>query len=442
MKKVAIYLRKSRGDIDDLLKHEQQLIKLCEDKGYKYDLYKEIASSDTMERKELTLLLNKIKEYDKIIVTAIDRLSRNEYHQALITQIFKENNIEIITPNKSYNFNNETDIITSDFEKLLARQEFRIIKSRLKAGKINSFNQGNWITGTTPFPYKYNRETKSLEVVKEDYQKYRYIVELALRGLSPRIIADKTGFYKEMIRRMLASKVHLGYVKYGNQYLKGKHQAVISEEEFKLIEKYKKGRLSGTRRSKHVFTLSGILKCGGCGYTRGIKYREEKRNPEAITKCQYCKDNGFITVDLHKDIKNRIEEKIDRMQERVQNNDFLYNKNFFEMELKIIEAKILKVKKQQKKLKEMILNDILTIEEGQKKDLILKKELKANIEAKELMKKAIVKLLVLKDEKITMPIILKVLKNNITAEEVNALYKMLINKIIVKDKSLISIEWK
>ncbi len=116
-----------------------------------------------MERAELTKLLDNIKSYSSVVIMALDRLSRNEYHQALITQILKENNIDIITPARRYNFSNETDIITSDFEKLLARQEFRIIKGRLKAGKLHSFKQGNCIT-TPPFPYKYNPKTKSLDM--------------------------------------------------------------------------------------------------------------------------------------------------------------------------------------------------------------------------------------------------------------------------------------
>ena len=124
---VAIYLRKSRGDIEDLNKHKETLIELCNNNSWKYDLYEEIGSSATLERPELSKLLSNINNYTKVVVMALDRLSREELGQATITNLFRENNIEVVTPTKIYNFNKEQDTLMSDFEKLLARQEFSII---------------------------------------------------------------------------------------------------------------------------------------------------------------------------------------------------------------------------------------------------------------------------------------------------------------------------
>ncbi len=100
-----------------------------------------------LERPELSRLLSNIKQYNKVVVMALDRLSRDELGQIVITNTLKESNIEVVTPTKTYNFNDENDILMSDFEKLIARQEFRLIKKRLVTGKITSWKQGNGFRG-------------------------------------------------------------------------------------------------------------------------------------------------------------------------------------------------------------------------------------------------------------------------------------------------------
>ena len=90
MKRVAVYLRKSRGDVEDLEKHKMQLLDICQKNNYSYDLYEEIGSSDTLEeRPQMNKLLDNINKYSRVLVVALDRLSRNELHSALINQIFR-----------------------------------------------------------------------------------------------------------------------------------------------------------------------------------------------------------------------------------------------------------------------------------------------------------------------------------------------------------------
>lgn len=65
IKYVAIYLRKSRNEegVDDdevLLKHRNQLLHFVEENKFKYDMFQEIGSSDTIEfRPEFSRLLER-----------------------------------------------------------------------------------------------------------------------------------------------------------------------------------------------------------------------------------------------------------------------------------------------------------------------------------------------------------------------------------------------
>ena len=59
---VAMYLRKSRGEEDDLVKHETILCDMCKKNNWKYVKYKEIGSSDSIElRPKIKQLLEEVE---------------------------------------------------------------------------------------------------------------------------------------------------------------------------------------------------------------------------------------------------------------------------------------------------------------------------------------------------------------------------------------------
>src|SRR5690606_3263376 len=144
MERVAIYLRKSRADLDaeargegeTLEKHRKMLTELAEEKGYNIvKIYEEIASGESItHRPEMVKLLEKVKRglYDAVLVMDIDRLGRgNMQDQGLILDTFKQSKTKIITPRKVYDLDDEFDEEYSEFEAFLARKEFKIIKRRL-----------------------------------------------------------------------------------------------------------------------------------------------------------------------------------------------------------------------------------------------------------------------------------------------------------------------
>lgn len=440
---VAIYLRKSRGQDEDLNKHKEQLVGICNSNEWIYDIYSEIGSSDKFEeRLELTKLLNNITKYKKVLVVALDRLSRNELHQALITQTLKENDIEVVTPSKTYNFNKENDIIMSDFEKLLARSEFRLIKKRLVTGKISSFKQGNWVQGKAPLPYEYNRETRSLDIVPEKFEEWNRIKELALKGYSSYVIGEKLGINPLKIRRLLRNKTLLGYAKYKGEYIKGKHIPVISEDEWNIIQNFITKRTNGDRRTKHQYPFTNIVKCS-CGHSRSATRRKDRNNVEYINKCRYCNDSGTLVDNIHSYIRSELKNEMDRILIGFNSNDNKDKLKKLNNELKNIDKDIDRNSKKLIKVKEMILNDIIDISEGSIMSNNIKNSIKSLEQQKELIKSDIKHIDV--DTKQTIDnlrMVDKVLKENLKDEEINMLYKIIIDKIIIEDKIVKEVIWR
>lgn len=344
MEKVAIYLRKSRGDIEDLEKHKMQLLEICQKKKYEYDLYEEVCSGDLLEeRHKMNELLDNISKYTRILVVALDRLSRNELHQALITQILMENNILVETPSKIYDFKEEQDILMSDFEKLLARSELRITKKRLRLGKLNGARQGKFVHGSPSFPYVYNKITRELDVDEEQAKIYQFIIDRALEGITCNNIAfelnrlgiltpkRKNQWSSKTVRYTILDRTHLGEVKFEGKWYKGNHKPLKTlEVHNELVQILKGNKMIKTKKLvKHEYILTDIVKCKNCGmsmsymdrklasgkiatYIRNCWYKDSLGN-----KCNNQSINSSLVID---EINHHIDTEIFRLNELIQTN--------------------------------------------------------------------------------------------------------------------------
>ena len=353
---VAMYLRKSRGEEDDLVKHETILCDMCKKNNWKYVKYKEIGSSDSIElRPKIKQLLEEVESeiYDAVLVVDYDRLSRGDMgQQDKIKKIFRKSDTLIITPNKLYDLNNDIDDTYTDFQGLFARQEYKMISKRLRQGKKVGARMGKWTNGTPPLGYNYERyknkfNEKGLVVNDEEFKLYRYIVDEALKGASPNTIARKLNESGERTRkgnlwshvsiyRILQNETYLGKIISNKQkgdghkikrpsadeyrklpreewiIIENCHEPIITQEEFEKIQVliYKRSKiLPSARNSKGEFT--GVLICGCCGHTMGVIKRNG--NKDIIRACRYndkygnrCRNRGGYVQPIRDEIKKAI----------------------------------------------------------------------------------------------------------------------------------------
>lgn len=454
--KVAIYLRKSRGDIEDLEKHKMQLLDICKKNDYIYDLYEEIGSSDSLdERPQMNMLLDNISKYSKVLVVAIDRLSRNELHSALITQIFKENNVRVATPTKEYNFNEENDILMSDFEKLIARSEFRLIKKRLRQGKINGARQGKFVHGSPSFPYIYNRVTKELDIDDSKVELYRFIIDKALEGVTCNNIAyqlNKMGiptvkrnahWGSKRVRDIVLDRTHLGEVKFNGEWYKGNHKPLKTLKEHETLVLILKGnKMIKTKKIvKHEYVLGNIVKCGICGM--GMSYMDKKlASGEVVTyvrNCWYkdslgtkCKTRAIRSDIIIDEINHHIDREIDRLSDLIRNNtidESIISK--LNSELNLNKKNLLKMDKRKSKILDMTEAGLYTVETAKEKILKLQDEiqyLKANINKleKEIESQS-TDYLEVKRDKLTS--IQSIISQTESKAEINKLYKTILKNV-------------
>ena len=310
-----IYLRKSREDInkdDSLENHRTILTNLCKNKGWEYIIFEEIGTSDSLEqRKEINKVINLIKtgNVKRLIVMALDRISRNNFDSSYIQKLLIDYNVEVITPNKVYDLNSDSDFLLSSFENIIASQEYRLIKKRLAIGKQVNAEKGKVTSGIPPIGYKKDKNINKVVVDEEGKRIYRFIVEKFLTGeysthtlateFNKRFVGNRNKpANNSRIYKILTNRFYLGYVKFKGEWYKGEHEPLITLEEFKKIEDLLKGRSKIKKRAGYskIKKLSQICKCDLCGHTLTVK----KGDSENIIRCWYVYPDGsrckFSTV--------------------------------------------------------------------------------------------------------------------------------------------------
>jgi site-specific DNA recombinase len=341
--KVAIYSRKSRDDETEeaLRKQLGILINLCEENNWKYDVYKEVGSSQDKHRPEYNKLKNKIqdKEYDAIVVTDQDRLTRTQGEFEELQALLQEYKVLLVTDKKIFDYNNEGDAFEGTFYAFIAKMEYEQTKKRLIRGKRESARNGNWVGGKTPVGYKYDHKTKKL-VPDENAHVIKKIYEFYLSGMSSTEIARQfelegiltptgTAWNKARISVILSNPVYKGTVVYGKTkvskvekkpsgaprqfkadesqqiIIDNAHEAIVFPEDWETARAIREGRLTkppSARIGKVIFT--SLIRCSLCGRTHSFQRRKGKEL--RVTSCQtrhYAEDGETYTVCPNKGVR-------------------------------------------------------------------------------------------------------------------------------------------
>jgi DNA invertase Pin-like site-specific DNA recombinase len=322
MERVAIYLRKSRQDMEaeargegeTLAKHKQALLRTAKSMNLNIiKIREEIVSGESLlHRPQMNELLKEVSlgEYDAVLVMDVDRLGRgNMQEQGLILETFRESNTKIITPRKTYDLNDEFDEEYSEFEAFMARKELKIITRRLQGGRLRSVEEGNYIGTRPPYGWEIEKEGKSRYLVPHPtqfkvmvmmYELYAHTdpeermgsskVSNRLNELGFRTYTGKP-WTAVLVLNIIKNPVNIGYVSWG----KKKHKktptgrTVKTQPEGSYTKVYGKHRKYVTPELEALYNrsmellgekyhvpyqlengisnpLAGLIKCGKCGY--------------------------------------------------------------------------------------------------------------------------------------------------------------------------------
>jgi len=260
-------------------------------------------SGYTTERPALKKFLKDAKEkkFDLVLVYKIDRFSRNL--KDLLNLVDELSSSGVGFKSATEPFDTTTSAGKLMFQQLGSFAEFERnrIAERVFPGMVKGVQQGNWQGARyAPYGYSYNKEKKLLEIDELEAKVVKLIYTMFLCDKSIRSITEyltKKGyrnrkgniFSTKLIGDILKDRIYIGKLvwnvhhydktqktKKGYRYIKnppekiiiaqGKHQPMISEEDFELAQKKFAERKIERRKKASDFPLSGILYCAKCNH--------------------------------------------------------------------------------------------------------------------------------------------------------------------------------
>lgn len=462
MIKVALYLRKSRDDSDDidttLARHELLLRDYC--KRYHLsiiEVYKEVVSGENIaNRPMMQKLLNDVELnlYDGVVCVEIERLSRgNQIDQVEILEVFKNSKTKIYTLQKVYDLTQEeTDQEFFEFALFMSRREYKIINRRMQRGRLQAMNEGYFIAPVTPYGYDKEKQGRGFVLIpNNEAPTVQNIFEAAASGKSVRSIAKslndrgiltrRGGKWSETtIRQILKNPVYIGKINTKQGSKDGRHSAIVSADLFDAVQrKDNKPKVKNSQELKNP--LAGLLYCALCG---SVVCRSANGLGVTVYKCRNasCKNRSIVTKQVESALITELKAELTDFNYILDNYEGALKNKRQEKEQNIadLEKSIAKQNKALAVACDMLEQGVYSVELFKERTAVIEKT-KADLTA-QLDK--LNKLVISEDirAKKAVPILSKVLDqyDTLTVKDKNALLKKIVRRIeykrIDKDFSL------
>jgi len=339
-----IYARKStEGEDRQMQSIEDQveiLTKLAKERNlYIKKVYKEAKTAKKPDNREVyTEMMSKVKEgkADGILCWKLNRLARNPVDGGQISWMLQKSILKSIqTHEREYLPTDNVLMMSVEFG--MANQFLIDLSEDVKRGMEKKIRMG-WANGVAPIGYLNHKELETgISIIISDPERFDIIKkmwETMLTGnYNPmsvlRFLNDDWGFRTRRTRKsggnplsrsglykILTNPFYAGMIRYKNEEYPGKHEPMISREDFDRVQKLLNRKLDHRYR-KHHFPFRGIIRCGGCGsmVTASKKYKFLKstnKRAEYVyhhcgrTKDRSCKQKAINASELNGQIDEEL----------------------------------------------------------------------------------------------------------------------------------------
>lgn len=265
-------------------------------------------SGEFLDRPGLTKLREDVKRglITKVVCLDPDRLSRKLMNQLIVTEEFDRQGVELVFVNGEYARTPEGQLFYS-MRGAISEFEKAKITERMTRGRREKARQGKVIRDYRVYGYDYDKEKECFIVNEEEAKVVRLVFDLftkpndkadGINGIAKYLtkqgIPTKRGakvWHRQVVRQMLMNRAYIGEFyqnrwnsegMLGNRFRPPEERirmrerpkeewirvpcpAIIDEETFyhaqALLEE---SRRRWSKKSKHQYLLSGLVRCGNC----------------------------------------------------------------------------------------------------------------------------------------------------------------------------------
>lgn len=380
MAKYAIYLRKSRADMEaeklgegeTLARHKKILTELAARQGlYIGEIYQEIVSgADSInDRPEIKRLIQDCYagKWAGILVVEVSRFSRGSQGDAqIIMDCLKYANMNqgllVITPTKVYDVaNNSDDEEYMEFELFMSRREYKMIKRRMDRGKDQAIIDGEYMGAYRPYGWDILK-TKAGRTLQPNEEEFGWLKRMYTwaynENMSPGQIARKltalgiptytgeTEWSRSSVKDILLNPVNVGKVRWNTRMkiktmidgklvssrprsmesekfmlYDGKHKkfAPIDQETFDAVtNRFYADRTKANYKLQNP--LAGLLLCQNC--QKMMVYQAYKNKPNVQPRfchkeSKQCKVKSVLASDVMEAVVHALKLYIEDFEEKL-----------------------------------------------------------------------------------------------------------------------------
>lgn len=303
--RAALYIRVSTAEQVENYSIESQQERLeafCKSKGWNVqDIYIDPGySGASMERPALKRLLTELDQIDVVVVYRLDRLSRSQRDTlTLIEEHFLKNQIEFVSITETLDTSTPFGKAMIGILSVFAQLERETIAERMRMGHIKRAENGYRTAGGDYDPAGYAREYGELKIKEDEalhiktaydlYEQFHSITKVQAR-------LKELGFPVWRFRRyndILRAKLYCGYVSFAGKYYKGRHEPIITEEQFDRVQVLLSRHKGNNAHKAKESLLSGLLTCGKCGEIYLTYSCKDKVNKEKVYRYYICRARRF-----------------------------------------------------------------------------------------------------------------------------------------------------
>lgn len=286
----AVYTRQSRTRPEAVISSCESQRGICLDFAREHGLavtdesFDDLGeSSESLDRPALKRLLARIDqgEIGEVLVYSIDRLTRKLRDLRRLLEVFQRNDVELNIVTDPHFGSSAAHRLTFNIVAAASEFQLEMTRERMADARAALKRKGRRVAGRVPFGYRADPITKQLAVDESEAVVVKLLYELASQGSRPQEIADQFnrdqvigasgrvgGWTARQILKLLSNPIYTGAINDGAGTLPGRHQALVTLEQFEQVRQLIEGRRSrtpGRGGPKVDWPLRGILLCGECG---------------------------------------------------------------------------------------------------------------------------------------------------------------------------------
>lgn len=267
---------------------------------------------------------------DLILTKSISRFARNTVDCLRIIRELKDRQIRILFEKENIDTMDNTGELLITILSSQAQEESRNLSENTRWGIVRKFEKGIVQVNHKKFMGYTKNEDEKLIIIPEEAAVVKRIFELYLQGLGTYKIAraleregirtttGKEKWHHDTIYKMLQCEKYMGdailqktytidfltkkkvmnngYVK--KYYVRNSHEAIISKEQFYLVQEEMKRRSYASQKSirkrySSAYPLSGLISCGKCN---GVYNRVTWKNKSGKSYVWRCRERLKVSA--------------------------------------------------------------------------------------------------------------------------------------------------